>query len=108
MKSTTRFVCVLAASLLAGAALAQGPASGPGPGRGPGSRWGNGVTPGWAMMSEAERNEHRTAMQGMKTYEDCAAYRDKHREQMAARAKEKGRTMPAEPRRDICAGLKKP
>ena len=39
---------------------------------------------------------------------DCVAYRDKHREQIAARAKEKGVAVPAAPRRDICASLKKP
>jgi hypothetical protein len=29
-----------------------------------------------------------------------------HRQQMAERAKERGMSMPAQPRRDACAGLK--
>ena len=35
------------------------------------------------------------------------ALRDKHREQMLARAKERGVTMPAQPRRDACQGFKR-
>lgn len=108
MKPITRLACLSAVALLSAAAIAQGPASGPGSGRGPGARWGAGVTPGWSLMTDAERTEHRAAMQGMKSYEDCVAYRDKHREQIAARAKEKGVAVPAAPRRDICASLKKP
>ena len=57
-------------------------------------------------MTPAERNEHRTQMRSAKSYEDCVALRDKHREQMS-RAKERGITMPAQPRRDACQGLKR-
>ncbi len=59
------------------------------------------------MMSEPERAEHRQRMQSMMSYEDCRAYRDQHHEQMAARAKERGLTMPMQPRHDACAGLKR-
>lgn len=122
--TTMRVLSVAALiSALAGAALAQGgggpgPGAGPGfgaasaPGRGPGmmgpgGRWGADVTPGWAMMTQQERNEHREKMRAMKTYDECKAYQQQHHEQMAARAKERGATQPAQPRRDPCLGLKR-
>jgi hypothetical protein len=78
----------------------------PGGGMGPGARWGAKDTPGWSMMSRAERNEHRDKLRSFKSYDECKAYVDKHHELMAARAKEKGRAAPAQPRRDVCAGSK--
>lgn len=75
-------------------------------GMGPGARSGADYTPGWSMMSPKERQEHRDKLKSMKTYEECKATMDQHHEQMAARAKEKGRAMPAAPRHDACAGLK--
>jgi hypothetical protein len=59
------------------------------------------------MMSEKERKEHREHMQGFKSYEGCKTYVDKHHEEMAARAKERGGKPLPQPRRDACAGLKK-
>jgi hypothetical protein len=121
---TSRSILAAAALLLACApALSQpGPGAGRcGPGAaasgttancpmgrnmGPGTRWGRTQTPGWSMMTEAERQEHATRMRGFKNYEECKAYVDQHREQMAARAKERGQTVPAQPRRDPCGGLK--
>ncbi len=117
-----RSAVLLSLALAAGALSAQ-PASGPAagasaPGRGPGMgmgmgpgrgamgpRFGAGITPGWTLMSPEERNAHRAAMQGMKTADECRAYAQKHHEEMAQRAKEKGQTLPG-PRRDVCAGLK--
>lgn len=81
-------------------------ASMPGTGRGPGARFGADFTPGWAMMTEAERNEHHKHIREMKTYEECKAYMEQHHAQMAARAKERGGKALAQPRRDACAGLK--
>ncbi|NMM15030.1 MAG: hypothetical protein HHJ17_16035 [Rhodoferax sp.] len=120
-----------AMALLAGTALAQsgagagGPAAtpampasgmgmgpgmgagmGPGMGRGHMAQWGMDYTPGWSMMTRAERNEHREHMRAFKTYEECTAYRDQVHEKMAARIKEKGGKPLAQPRRDACAGLK--
>lgn len=43
----------------------------------------------------------------MASYDECKAYMDQHHRQMVERAKEKGRTVPAQPRRDACAGLKR-
>jgi len=83
----------------------NGPGAGP-RSMGPGARWGKDFTPGWSLMTPAEQQQHRDKMHSAKTYEECKAYRDQHHEQMVARAKEKGRTLPAQPRRDACAGLK--
>ena len=103
---------------LAGTALAQGPASGPGPGAGgprmgPGAgmprggpRWGQDATPGWGMMSDAERKQHREKMQSMTSHEECKVYMEQHHQQMVERAKARGLNMPGQPRRDACAGLK--
>lgn len=127
MSIALRPIPLVAALVLAsGAALAQ-PASAPGGGPGPaasmprggmgpggmgpgrmmGPRYGNGVTPGWTMMKPDERAAHRKAMSEAKTYDECVAVRDQHREAMQARAKERGVAMPG-PRRDVCAGLPKP
>lgn len=108
--------------LLAGVSTAQaqgpGPGAGPGPaasapGMGPGGgrhmggRWGSRYTPGWSMMTPEERATHQQQMQAVKSYEECTALRDQHREQMAARAKDKGLAQPpAVPRRDACAALR--
>ena len=70
-------------------------------------RWGQGMTPGWAMMSAQERDEHRRQMGSFTTYEACTAYRDQHHAQMTARAKERKMPVPGTPRHDPCAGLPK-
>jgi hypothetical protein len=111
----------LAAGVLLGAsgAMAQ-QGAGPGPGAGMGAgmgtgpgaaagsaRWGSDDTPGWSMMTEQERKEHQERMRTMKTYEECKAYADQHRELMNARAKERGGQALAQVRRDPCGGLKR-
>lgn len=85
---------------------ASAPGMGPRAGAGPMGRWGADHTPGWTLMSPAERAEHQKRMGEMKTYEDCQALHAKHREQMEARAKERGQTLRA-PRRDACSGFKR-
>jgi hypothetical protein len=113
----------LAAGVLLGASGAmaqQGAGAGPGPGAGMGAgmgtgpgaaaggvRWGSDDTPGWSMMTEQERKEHQERMRAMKTYDECKAYADQHREQMNARAKERGGQALAQVRRDPCGGLKR-
>jgi len=84
----------------------MGSGMGPGMGRGHMAQWGMDYTPGWSMMTRAERNEHREHMRAFKTYEECTAYRDQVHDKMAARIKEKGGKPLAQPRRDACAGLK--
>lgn len=75
-------------------------------GTGPMGRWGADTTPGWSLMTPAERAEHQERMRSMKSYEECKTAMEQHREQMAARAKEKGGKALRTPRRDACAGLK--
>jgi hypothetical protein len=70
-------------------------------------RMGPGNTMGWPMMNAEERTAHRAKMRDMKTYEECNAYREEHHKQMMERAKAQGRTLPAAPRRDMCAGMPK-
>lgn len=124
MKNLRLIVLASLIGVSTGVAMAQpgggkGPGAGPGPaasapgiGMGPGgsrgaARWGSDSTPGWALMTQQERNEHRNRMRSMKTYEECKTYQDQHHEQMVARAKERGGKALAEPRRDACSGLKK-
>lgn len=73
----------------------------------PAARAGSDYTPGWSMMSKAERDEHRKRLHEMKTYEECRAYLEQHRTQMEARAKEQGRKALSAPKRDACTALKK-
>jgi len=75
-------------------------------GMGPGTRWGKDYTPGWGMMSRDEQKQHRDKMSSFKDYDECKAYMSQQHELMSARAKEQGRNVPAQPRRDACAGLK--
>lgn len=119
-------VGISASAALAQPGGAKGPGAGPGPmgagpaasapgmgmGMGPGgghgaARWGADYTPGWALMTQQERNEHRERMRSMKSYEECKAYQEQHHEQMAARAKERGGKALTQSRRDACSGLKK-
>jgi hypothetical protein len=80
--------------------------AGQGAGRGA-AQWGADFTPGWTLMNQSERNEHRDRMRSMKTYDECHAYQSQHHEQMTARAKERGGAVPSQPRHDACAGLPK-
>ena len=92
------------------AALAQGAASGPGRMQG-GGMYGwqanSDNTPGWGMMSSTERDEHHRRMMGMTNARDCQAYMDKHRGDMAARARQRGSAAPGPvaPPHDPCARL---
>jgi len=87
-------------------ALAQmGP--GMGAGMGPGGGWhvNQGNTPGYALMTPAERNAHQAKMQSLKTYQECKAYIDEHHRTMEARAKEKGTKLMVM-RADPCGDMK--
>lgn len=88
--------------------LASAPGMGMGPGGGRGAaRWGVDDTPGWALMTPQEREQHRERMRSMKTYEECTRYQQEHHQQMVERARERGGKPLAQPRRDACRGLKK-
>ena len=108
------------AVLAGGLALAQ-PASAPAsgasaPGMGPGPaastpqgspRYGNGVTPGWPMMTAEERAALAAAMGQMKSQGECVAYMDKHYKQMTERATQRGMPLQGNARRDLCNVLPK-
>jgi hypothetical protein len=93
---------------LSTSAFAQS-AAGPGPaGKGHGGmHMGSNNTSGWAYMTKQERIEHQKKMRSMQNHDECTAYVEQHHAMMVERAKEKGRSMPAEPRQDSCATLKK-
>lgn len=110
MKNSLAMAAVLALTL--GMAHAQGAASAPQPGMGMGGgmrgwQMGRDNTPGMSMMSRSERREHREQMMAMTDHGACMAYIEEHHAKMAERAKERGRSVPAKPRRDPCAPLKK-
>ena len=119
MKSIRWMVTASVVVLVSGTVLAQtGPGAGMGGGPGMqgaggagmkgggGARWGTDFTPGWSLMTPAERTEHQTRMRSMKTSEECRAYVAQTHEQMAERAKANGGKPLSAPRRDPCAGLK--
>lgn len=87
------------------------PRGGPGMrggGMGMGGRWGRDYTPGWAMMSREEQQQHREKMRAFQNYEECLTYMEQHHGQMQERAKERGVNMPGKPRRDPCGPLQPP
>lgn len=124
-------LAAIAATAIAGAAFAQSgppapsgatppPATGSrmGPGMGPGmggmgamGAWGRAgpmmggdYTPGWAMMTPAERDALHQRMQSATTRAECRQVMDEHRKQMEERAKQRGMTMRG-PRHDACMAL---
>lgn len=52
---------------------------------------------GWELMTQQERNEHRTKMRSFKTEQERERYRNEHHKKMQARAKEQGVTLPDKP-----------
>ena len=76
---------------------AWGPAGGAGSAHG---RWRAGPrhTPGWSMMSEQERMQHREQLRGARHAEDCQRIMQEHQRLMQQRATERGAPMPRPPR----------
>ena len=109
MRSLRHSAVFAATVLAAGAAFAQQgtPPAGPGAGMGPHAGMGPGVgrdfTPGWSMMSGAERDAHRQQMMGATSAEECRRIRDEHLKLMAERARERGMANMPIGRRDACA-----
>ena len=95
----------LLGAALAMPAFAQGPGPGGGPGKGGGFRYNQDNTPGWSLMSREERTAYRDKMRAAKTYEECKAAYDEHRQLMETRAKEQGKTL-RQPARDACERMK--
>jgi hypothetical protein len=117
------------AAAACGLAIAQnagGQGAGPGPGMGPGMgagaahapgmgrgmqahrgmRFDEDSTPGWALMSEAEREAHRAAVTAFSDYGQCRTYVERHHAEMMERAREQGRTLAPTSGRDACEALK--
>ena len=87
---------------LSATAFAQGPGPGPGPGARGGPRFGEGVTPGWKLMSPEERREHQERMRAMQDPAECEAYMTEHHRLMESRAKERNQALPWKGPRPFC------
>jgi hypothetical protein len=109
MRST--FLATAALVLLAaGAAVAQQATLPAAPGAsatrpGPRAGMGRDFTPGWTMMTRAERDAHRRQMLNARSAEECRRILDEHFKQMTERANARGVAMPG-PRRDACASFR--
>lgn len=108
--NSTRLLTFGLVFLAAGAAVAQqaapaASAARPGHRAGMGPSIGRDFTPGWMMMSRAERDAHRQQMLNAKSAEECRQIRDEHLKQMTERAKTRGVTMRG-PRHDACASFR--
>lgn len=96
-------VAALAAVLLAGVAAAQtadGAASAASAGRA--VRVGSEYTPGWDMMTPAERDAFRQRMIAAPTKQECRRLRDEQLETAAKRANARGIKTVPNPRYDAC------
>jgi hypothetical protein len=60
---------------------------------------------GWNLMTPEERTEHRAKMRSLETREEREQYRIEHHEKMKERAKERGITLPDQPRNRGGMGL---
>ena len=61
-------------------------------------------TRGWQLMTPEERIEHQSRVRGFTDYAACEAYRTRHHDLMAERAKQRGMTLP-DGGRDFCDRL---
>lgn len=62
-------------------------------------------TRGWQLMTPEERIEHQARVRGFTDYDACQAYRTRHHDLMAERARQGGLTLP-DGGRDFCDHLK--
>ena len=68
---------------------------------GRGMRFNQDNVSGWSLMTPEERSAQQAKMRSSKTYAECKALQAEHRVSMAARAKEKGVSLPS-PRQNGC------
>ena len=68
---------------------------------GRGMRFNQDNVSGWSLMTPEERSAQQAKMRSSKTYAECKALQTEHRVSMAARAKEKGVSLPS-PRQNGC------
>jgi len=72
------------------AGAANCPGAGAGYGMGRGRMGGNGPGGQGSLMTDEEREAHRTAMHSFTSVEQCSAYWTEHRAEMTRRAQERG------------------
>lgn len=96
-----------------GAGYGAGPGCGAGAGYGHGPMHGRGMGMGYGpgggdpLLSDEERAVHMAKMQSLKSVDECNAYVAEFRQQLEARAKERGVAAPSPgPRGDVCERLK--
>ena len=95
--SASRLWAALGAAVMV-AGCAYGPMMGPGMGAGMSDE----SMPGWAMMSEQEREAHRARMRSHMDPQECQRYMAEHHERMVQRAKERGLNPPGPVPREAC------
>lgn len=61
-------------------------------------------TRGWQIMTPEERIAHQAKIRSFNDYSACRTYQAEHHRRMEDRARQQGRTLPAE-QRDVCAHL---
>ena len=93
---------VMVAGCAYGPTMGRGPGAGPGPGPGMGPGMSDESMPGWAMMSEQEREAHRARMRSHMDPQECQRYMEEHRERMVQRARERGLNLPGPVPREAC------
>ena len=132
MKKLGMAISVVAMALAASVSMAgPGGGSGPGAGYGPGAgcgmgpsaggancpaggggygpgfgRGGGGGGYGMSLLTQEERVKFRDAMHEVKTVAECTAVVEQRHALVAERAKEKGVTVPAAPRGNMCERMK--
>jgi hypothetical protein len=106
--AATMAALLLATTASAQPAVAASAASAFGPRAGAGVRWGQGVTPGWSLMTPKERDEHRARMRAATTAQACRETMAEHRALMQKRAEERGRGgQSVMPHRDPCSNWRR-
>lgn len=84
--------------------MGQGMGQGMGPGMGanPTPLWGDGITPGWSLMTQAERQQHEQRMRSINSYDECKSYMAQHQREMEERANQAGTAAMVRTPRDVC------
>jgi hypothetical protein len=104
--TTALLLCaVISAPVGAQPSATPGPDMGSGYARGMQFKFNKDNTRGWALMTDKERAEHRSAMMSTTSYEGCKAVQSEQHQIMEARAKQKGVTLPIA-RENACDRMK--
>ena len=68
-------------------------------------RWGAGYTPGWMLMTPAERKSFIQKMHAVKTMDECKALVDAQTQEVETPAKATGQHVPRKPRHAACGAF---